>query len=287
MKDLRGKNAIVTGGSRGIGPYIGRALAAEGLNLALAARLADKLEAVAKELGGLGVRTVAIPTDITDEASRHALIQCAEAELGQIDILVNNAARSPHVVPFARQEQEGVRDTIEVNLLAHLSLTRLLLSGMLERGRGHIVTISSMAGKTGIPYWSVYAASKAAIIAWTNALRVELEGTGVGASVICSSYVSDVGMWAFQGYPAPRLPGPVLAKDVAKAIVRAVRRDVPEVRVASVPTRPLLVLMALSPALGNLIIKAMGVVRLQRQLANQSEEASVSTGAQTPKRGDL
>ncbi len=182
MKELRGKNALLTGGSRGIGLFIGRALAAEGVNLALAARSADPLRRAARELSAMGVRAMALPADVTDESSRRVLIERTEAELGSIDLLVNNAGIDQWIL-FARQKQEDIRRIIEVNLLAPLFLTRLVLPGMLERGRGHIVTISSLGGKKGAPYEASYAASKAGLIEWTNALRLELEGSGVGASV--------------------------------------------------------------------------------------------------------
>ena len=105
MEDLKGKNAVLTGGSRGIGPYIARALASEGVNLVIAARSADKLKSVAGELAKLGTRVIAIPTDITDESQRVVLLKRAAAELGQIDILVNNAG-VVHYAQFSGQESE-------------------------------------------------------------------------------------------------------------------------------------------------------------------------------------
>jgi short-subunit dehydrogenase len=240
----------------------------QGVNLALAARSTDQLRAVAEDLAHLGVRAVAVPADITNEASRRALIERAEAELGQIDILVNNAGIAQWV-RFAQQKQDDILGIVELNLLAPLLLTRLLLPSMLRRGQGHIATISSLAGKKGLGYEATYAASKAGLIEWTSGLRLELEGTGVSASAICPIYLRDTGGFAAHGHRAPRLAGSVAADDVAQAVVRAIRQDIPEVLVRRSPTRPLLVLNALSPRLGSWIVKRMGAIDLNRRMADE------------------
>ncbi len=197
MNNLRGKNAILTGGSRGIGLYIGRALACEGANLALVALPAEaaQLEAVAQQLAALGASAVAIPADISDEAARVSLVERAKAELGAIDILVNNTGVEP-MGRFARQPQEDIVRAIEVNLTATLLLTQRVLPDMLAQRQGHIVTIASMVGKKGAVYSAAYSATKAGEIAWTEGLRSELEGTGVSASVVCPDYVPRAGVVA-------------------------------------------------------------------------------------------
>ena len=122
MRDLHGKNAILTGGSMGLGAYTARALAREGVNLALAARSADKLEAVADEVAALGVRAIAVPTDVSKAADREALVARAGAELGAIDILINNAGVE-QIIAFDDETPENITRTIEVNLLATMLLT--------------------------------------------------------------------------------------------------------------------------------------------------------------------
>jgi short-subunit dehydrogenase len=266
MKELRGRTVVLTGASRGIGPYIGRALAREGVQLALAARSAEQLEAVAKEIAGLGVRAVAIPTDVTDDAGRKALLERAEAELGPVDILVNNAGIE-EVVSFARQAPEDTVKIIETNLIASLLLARYLLPGMLERRRGHIVSMASLAGKKGMGYISVYTATKAGLIEWTAAIRAELAGTGVSASVICPGFVAEAGMYASYGKQAPRLTGAVAPERVAQAVVRAIRNDLPEVLVSPMPIRPLLALNTLAPGLGNAVVGRMGITNFFREVA--------------------
>ncbi|MBW1817486.1 MAG: SDR family NAD(P)-dependent oxidoreductase [Deltaproteobacteria bacterium] len=112
MKDIKGENALLTGGSRGLGPYIGRALAREGVNVALAARTEKALTSVAEELTGLGVHAMAVACDITDGASRKSLLDQVKARFGQIDILINNAGimtwilRNFGVYDFYRRQSE-------------------------------------------------------------------------------------------------------------------------------------------------------------------------------------
>jgi short-subunit dehydrogenase len=168
MKNLRGKNVLLTGASGGLGPYVGRALAAQGANLALTGRATGALEATAKEVGSLGVRTTAIPADLTDQASRERLVQQATAQMGTIDVLVNNAGME-WVARYTSLSPAYIETMIQTNLVAPLILARLLLPDMLQRGSGHIVMMSSLGGKKGSPYSATYAGTKAALIEWTAA----------------------------------------------------------------------------------------------------------------------
>jgi short-subunit dehydrogenase len=272
MRDLRGRNAIVTGASRGVGVHIAHALASEGVNLVLAARSADQLAAVAERIRRQGVRVVDVPADVTVAAEREAIAATAEQHLGQIDILVNNAA----IIEWSRFEREDPGDItliIETNLVAPLLLTRMVLPGMVRRGSGHIVNHGSLAGKIGIPFEAAYAASKGGMHQWTTALRQELEGTGVGVTSILPSYITEVGQAADHGVVAPRLSGPVSPDRVASAVIEALRRDPPEIIVRSIPTRPLLALSELVPGLGARIMRSMGLVRLHRGLASRRERS--------------
>ncbi len=228
MKDLRGRNAIVTGASRGVGVYIARALASEGVNLVLASRTGDQLAAVAERIRAQGVRAVDVPADVTVAADRAAIVAAAEEQLGGIDILVNNAA----IIEWSRFEQEepdDIRRIIETNLVAPLLLTWLVLPEMLRRRSGHIVNLGSLAGKIAIPYESVYDASKGGLQQWSMALRQELAGTGVGVTSVLPSYITEVGQAADHVGDMPRLSGPVSPDRVAGAIVEAVRRDRSEI----------------------------------------------------------
>lgn len=273
MDNLRGKNAIITGASRGVGVYIARALASEGVNLALAARTTAQLESVTQDLSQLGVRVVAITTDVTKQADRDSLLAGAERQLGPIDILINNAAIIQWI-PFAEQESQQIARIIETNLMGPLFLTRQVLPGMLERHSGHIVNNVSMAGKRGIPFEAIYAASKAGLLEWSNALRVEFENTGVGITSILPSIITEVGMSADHGVPAPWLAGAVPPEPVVKAVLKALRHNPQEIIVRTMPTRPLLALTELWPELADWILKMMGVVELQRHLATRGRSHS-------------
>jgi short-subunit dehydrogenase len=249
-----------------VGVYIARALASEGVNLSLVARTCDQLEAVARDIAQMGVCALAIPADITQESDRDALVASAERQLGQIDILINNAAIIQWTA-YDKQAPQIITRIIETNLTAPLLLTRKVLPGMLERRSGAIINNVSMAGKKGIPFEAAYAASKAGLLEWSSALRVEFENTGVGITSILPSIITKVGMSANHGLPAPRLAGAVAPEPVARAVIRAIRQNPQEIIVRALPTRPLLALAELWPELGDIMLKIMGVVKLQRRLA--------------------
>ncbi len=179
MQDLRGTNAVVTGASRGIGVFIARALADKGVNLSLAARSGDELEQVRNEIEAMGVTAIATVCDVANADDRARLLARTEAELGPLDILVNNAAIDI-VRRFHEAPDSDFVDTLRINLEAPILLTRAVVPGMLERDRGHVVNISSGAGKVGVPGESAYCSSKHGLVGFTHALRAEYEHTGVG-----------------------------------------------------------------------------------------------------------
>jgi short-subunit dehydrogenase len=269
LKNLSGKNALLTGGSRGLGPYIGRALAGEGANVALTARSEADLQTVAGELAPMGVKAKAIPADVTDAASRAKLLDQVRAEFGGIDILVNNAGIE-RVSLYTRLSPEFIETMIQTNLAAPLLLTRLLLPEMIRRGSGHIVTISSMGGKKGSPYSATYAATKAGLIEWTRGLREELRETGVSASVVCPGFVVGAGMFAIYGKRAPRIVGETTPEKVADAVIRSIRKDVGETIVNPGPTRPMMVLDAIHPGIGAWILRTFGVYDFYRRQSEQN-----------------
>jgi short-subunit dehydrogenase len=268
MKDLRGRVALITGGSRGIGPCIAHALARHGVHVALAARTADALQNVARELSSASVRTTAVAADITDADARASLVAQVEAELGPIDILVHSAG-TEEVVRFARQAPENISRIIATNLTAPLLLSRLVLPRMIERRCGQIVSIASVAGKQGLGYEAAYSASKAGLIEWTGALRDELQGSGVSASVICPGLVSRVGMWASRGQRAPTFARESSPEQVANAVVRAARHDLHEQIVNPLPMWPVLLLKVLSPSLAHGVMKRFGFLEFARRLADE------------------
>lgn len=265
MRELEGRTAVVTGASRGLGRHIARALAAEGVDLGLVARSAGALERVASELGEAhGVAASPIPADLSDRREVEAAAGRARSELGAVDVLVNNAGlMTTH--PFHLRDPDDIEKGVRVNLLAPLLLARHLVPEMVERGRGHVVNISSLAGKIGPPYEEVYGATKAGLIGFTQSLRREYRGTGVSASVICPGYVTGTGMYADvvdeTGVTAPERIGRATPAGVASAVLRGICDDAPEIVVNSAPVRPLTVLSEVSPRLGEWLGRRLGVFR--------------------------
>ena len=154
------QTAIVTGASHGIGPYIVRALAQEGMNLVLAARSADELEqvATAADIRATGVHVLTVPTDVTDRDALSALGARCRAHLWLSGCAGQQRRRATSNASFTTYTADDVETLIRLNLTAPIELTRLLLPGMLERKQGHIVNISSMGGRVGFPYTEVYSA---------------------------------------------------------------------------------------------------------------------------------
>jgi short-subunit dehydrogenase len=273
MRDLQGRTALVTGASKGIGIYIARALAAEGMNLILAARSGDKLESLAGSLRADGCRVLCIPTDLSDRASLEALAKRAEQEQGGVDLLVNNAG-AEHWSAFDQLSVEAIDQLIAINLSAPIVLSRLLLPSMIRRGRGHIVNIASVAGLGGVAYAEPYCATKHALVGFTRSFRATAlsEGYRVGCSAVCPGLVADAGMYddisrEFD-LKAPPLLGTSSPKRVAKVVVRAVKRDLPEIVVNPMPIRPLVVLALFAPRFALRLIMKLGG-RFFREAAKQ------------------
>ena len=280
MKNLRGANAILTGASRGIGPYIARALAAEGVNLALAARSADQLEDTRRQCETMGVRAIAVSADVTSADDLRRLKETAENQIGPIDILVNNAGIEI-TKSVAALTQEEIDSILRTNLDAPIRLTKMVLPSMLERRRGAIVNVSSMSGKALTPYNAIYSASKHGLNGFTESLEVELDGTGVNAGVVCPAFVGAAGMWANTGEKAPRMMREVSPEKVAAAVLKVVR-GTPEALVTPGPIRPLLALQELAPGLKKPILKRLGVLKVFRDRALMLEREAAAT--RTPDR---
>ncbi|TVQ04750.1 MAG: SDR family NAD(P)-dependent oxidoreductase [Balneolaceae bacterium] len=271
MKQLTGLNAIITGASRGLGVYIAKALAEKGVNLVLIARSAKALVEVQEEILSYDVKVVFIPADLTDAGNFKTLVEEAELKLGPTDILINNAGIEL-TAPYEDFPEEIIRSTINLNLLAPMLLTRAVLPGMLERGRGHIVNISSLAGKAGFPFETPYSASKGGLITFSHTLRAELINQPVGVSVICPGFVGEAGMYADKEHisgPAPKLMTPTTPEKVAKAVVRAIQYDIAELIVNPLPMRPLAGLKELVPGITPYLHKMIGTFDFARNRAEK------------------
>ncbi len=262
MRELAGRTALITGASAGIGKAVALALANERMNLVLVARSPDRLRAAATELAATGVRVLDIPADVADLRAMRQVVETCVKEFGGIDVLVNNAGieafRDFHEIDVA-----AIAQTIDVNLTASLVLTRIVLPHMVRQKRGHIVNMASTAGKHGPAYGAAYGASKAGLIAFTQSLRGEYHGTGISASAICPGFTHAGGIYdrirEETGHDTPPLIGSTSAEAVARAVVRAIRRDQPEVIVNNPPMRPLFAFAEMFPSLAERVIhKATG-----------------------------
>jgi short-subunit dehydrogenase len=249
LRQLRGTNALLTGAAGGLGGYIARALASEGVNLALSDLPSAPVDDLVEELRPRGGTVESLPADLADTAGLETLVRHAEQAIGQLDILVNNAGLE-FAGGFNHQTREELEKLTAVNLLAVMELTRVVLPGMLERRRGHIVNIASIAGKGPFPYLAPYCATKHGVVGFTHSLRAEYRGAGVGFSAICPIFISRVGMFGRIETDAPDPPGPLRPlppETVGAAVVEAIERDRPEIIVASRPKRLLPAVSAVAP----------------------------------------
>lgn len=189
----KGRLALITGASEGIGRELALRLAARGMDLILVARSGDRLHELADELRAAHAVDVTVaPCDLSAVATA-AELTAALGDLGpaaeRLDLLVNNAAFGVYGV-FANQGADREAEMIRLNLVAPVLLATHFLPGMQQRGRGVILNVASTAAFAPIPYQGTYAATKAHIVSWTHALDTELRGTGVRACVLCPGSTS-------------------------------------------------------------------------------------------------
>jgi uncharacterized protein len=275
--ELNGKVGIITGASRGINARVAEVLADKGVRLALAARSEDELERRAGEIRARGGEAIAMPTDVTDRAALERLIARTEEELGPIDLLVNGAGIE-RVVEFRHSDPADIASIIATNVVAIETLTRLVVPGMVDRGRGHVVNLASAAAKTAYPYNTVNASSKHAVVGFSWSLREELRPHGIGVSAVCPGFVSDVGLSSrfWVGKP-PGIAGSVSADKVAKATVKVIERDRPEVIVSPGLGKLVDVFHAISPGLSTWVARRGGLYGyLEREAAHNLAAAGRS-----------
>jgi short-subunit dehydrogenase len=177
--ELRGKRVLITGASRGIGEAVAKAFASKGARVALVARSADAIEKLAADLGG-----TAHPADLADSTRVATLIEEVEAAGGSVDVLVNNAGLAPTSGAIQNWSADELEQIYRVNLLSPAELCRQVLPGMLRRGSGHIVNVSSLAGVAVFPGLAAYASTKAGLTQFTAGLRADLKHTPIRTTVV-------------------------------------------------------------------------------------------------------
>ncbi len=237
--ELDGARVLLTGATGGLGEAIARALAARDAQLVLSGRRADALEALAREVSG-----EALPCDLADRAQTERLA----AGAGAVDVLVANAGL-PGSGTLPRLAPADIDELLEVNLRAPIMLARLLVPGMIERGRGQLVFVASFAGKVpSAGESSIYTATKFGLRGFAHVLRAQLKRKGVGVSLVTPGPVRDAGMFARGGAKTPPLVRPSSPEDVGRAVVRAIERNAAEIDVASLALRVIAKVGALAPA---------------------------------------
>ena len=244
-----GTRVLVTGASRGIGEAIARGFAARGCTLGLVARRREPLEKLAEELPGEG--HAAIPADVTDADTMAAAVE----QFGHVDVVVANAGIT-HYRPFAQLPLDEARHMNDVNWLGTIHTVWAALPGMIDRRRGHIVVISSGGGVRGFPSAAVYNGTKAAQRGFAEALRHELDGTGVSVTTVFPGEIETT-LHDHELDHMPdwyRLDRRAPAGPLGQQVVEAVENDQRELFYPPV-VRLLRVVNGLSPRLGDLMLR--------------------------------
>jgi uncharacterized protein len=250
---LGGTTALLTGASGGIGQATARALHARAARVLLNGRRAAVLDELR---AALGENAEVLRADLAETAGVAALARSA----GAVDVLVANAGL-PASGPLDGFTPEQIDRALDVNLRAPMQLTRALVPGMVERGRGHVVLVSSLAGKVASVGSAVYSATKFGLRGFGAGLRQDLHGTGVGVTVVFPSFVRDAGMYAETEVDLPPWVGTRTPDDVARAVLRGIEENRAEIDVAPLSLRLGAVASALAPGTA---------ARLQRRLGSEA-----------------
>ena len=256
---LGGATTLLTGASGGIGDAIARALHARGARLLLSGRRSDALERLRAALGG---DVTALAADLAQPGAAAALAERA----GAVDVLVANAAL-PASGPLDEFTPEEIDRALDVNLRAPMQLARALVPGMVDRGRGHVVLVSSLSGKIASAGSSVYSATKFGLRGFAGGLREDLHGSGVGVTVVFPGFIAGAGMFAETGVELPRWVGARSPEDVARAVVRGIETGSPEIDVAPFSLRIGGLASAVAPATA---------ARLQRRLGSKALAGAIA-----------
>lgn len=249
---------LITGATGGIGQAIARAFAARGATLVLSGRRTNLLEPLGQELGA---EVVAADLAFPSEVAR--LVEAA----GPADVVVANAALPASGV-LTDLSQSQIDTMLEVNLRAPIALARAFAPGMVQRGRGQLVFIGSLAGKAASPAASIYNATKFGLRGFALGAREDLRTSGVGVSVVLPGFVSDAGMFADSGAKLPPGVGTRTPEQVAAAVLDAVERNRAEVVVAPLAVRLGSDVASIAPELSARAQRLLGGARVSRAISS-------------------
>ena len=261
---LAGARALVTGATGGIGGAIARALHARGAHVVITGRREELLEELRVSLGE---RAELVAGDLADREGAARLA----AGAGDVDVLVANAAlpASGRLEDF---DPDEIDRALDVNLRAPIQLTRALLPGMLQRGRGPVVLVSSLSGKVASPRSGVYSATKFGLRGFAAGLREDVEPRGIGVTVVFPGFVSEAGFFADSGVKLPRWVGTRTPGQVAAAVVQGVERGRAELDVAPLGLRVGTRLAELAPVTAARIQRRLGSERIADALADAQRD---------------
>ena len=254
---LRAASALVTGASGGLGRAIAIALAARGARVIVSGRREAELEQLAGEIGGRSV--------VADLAVRHDVDRLI-AEAGEVDVLVANAG-VPATGELSDLSRGEIDRMLEINLRVPIVLAKELSESMSARGRGHLVFVSSLAGKAASPASSIYSATKFGLRGFAHALRQDLRPHGVGVSVVLPGFIREAGMFAQAGVRLPPGVGTRAPEDVARAVLGAITGNRAEVEVAPLGLRLGAAFAGLAPATAATLSRWLGGERVASSLA--------------------
>jgi len=263
--DLTGQTALVTGATGGLGKAIARALHGCGATVQLSGRRGEVLDELVTELGD---RAEALPADLSKPEAAADLARRA----GDVDVLVANAGLGGAGARTGYTVEEADR-VLDVNLRSAVHLTHALLPGMIERGRGHLVYISSIAGKTPTVGASLYSATKFGLRGFALALHEDLRNTGVGVTAIFPGFISGEGLWGDTDMELPPGGGRLRTPDdVGAAVLKGITTGRPEIDVAPMVQRSGGWLTGFAPRLVAATIRRAGGAGLSADLAEAQRE---------------
>jgi NADP-dependent 3-hydroxy acid dehydrogenase YdfG len=259
--EISGSRVLLTGATGGLGRAIAKALYARGAHVIVTGRKLDALEALCSELGT--DRSEPLAADLAERADVDAL----PGRAGHVDILVHNAGL-PGSGRLETYSHDQIDRVLDVNLRAGIMLTHALLPAMTDRGRGHLVYVSSMSGKIPTVRASIYTATKYGLRGFAGALRDDIHGSGVGVSTVFPGPITGAGMWTDAGIDLPRWVPKRTPEQVGAAVVKGIETGKPELDVAD-PTQKIgAVMAALGPRMAARVRRLLPVEELADRTAH-------------------